>query len=93
MTKVWELLDKAYLLINAGHMYQARHIIEKIISRDPQNIEAWNVYISTFDDRSDLEDLKDMVESIWESMVREKDYLRANRNHILRRVNERIASL
>ena len=93
MSRVWELLDKAYLLIGAGHVYQARFIIEQIISRDPQNIEAWEIYINTFNTTSDLEKLKDVVELVWESKVRGKDYLEANRSYILRRVNERIASL
>ena len=93
MARVWELLDKAYLLINAGHVHQARFVINQIISRDPQNIEAWEVYISTFDTASDLEKLKDVVESLWESRVQDKDYLNANRRYILRRVDERITGL
>jgi hypothetical protein len=93
MAKVWELLDKAYFLINAGYIYQARFIIDQIIARDPQNIEAWEVYIGTFDAAADLEELKDAVESIWNAKVLEKDYLNANRRYILRRINERIASL
>lgn len=93
MARAWELLDKAYLLINAGYAYQARSIINQIIARDPQNIEAWDAYISTFDTASDLEQLKDAVESIWESRVREGDYLNANRRYILRRINDRIAGL
>jgi hypothetical protein len=93
MAKVWELLDKAYILINAGYAYQARYIIDQIIARDPQNIEAWEVYISTFDAASDLEELKGAVESIWNARVLEKDYLNANRRYILRRINERIANL
>lgn len=93
MAKIWELLDKAYILINAGYVYQARFIIDQIIARDPQNIEAWEVYIGTFDAPSDLEELKDSVESIWSTRVQEKDYLNANRRYILRRINERIASL
>jgi hypothetical protein len=93
MARVWDLLDKAYLLVNAGYMSQARSIINQIIARDPQNIEAWEVYIGTFSTSSDLERLKGTVESIWESRVRGGDYLNANRRHILRRINERIASL
>jgi hypothetical protein len=93
MTRTWELLDKAYLLINAGYAYQARPIINQIIARDPQNIEAWDVYISTFDTITDLEELKEAVESIWESRVQGGDYLNANRRYILRRIDDRIASL
>ena len=93
MARIWELLDKAYLLINAGHIYQARFILDQIISRDPQNIEAWEVYINTYDSAHDLENLKGVVESIWESGVRDMDYLNANRRYILRRIDEHIASL
>lgn len=93
MARVWELLDKAYLLINAGYPYQARTIVNQILTRDPQNIEAWEVYITTYTTTSDLENLKDLVELLWKSKVRGKDYLNANRSYILRRINERIASL
>lgn len=93
MARVWELLDKAYLLINAGYPYEARTIINQILARDPQNIEAWEVYITTCTTSSDLEKLKDAVDSLWRSKVRGKDYLNANRRYILRRINDRIASL
>ena len=93
MARAWELLDKAYLLINAGYPYQARSIINQILARDPQNIEAWEVYITTCTTPSDLEKLKDAVELIWRSRVRGGDYLNANRRYILRRIDERIANL
>lgn len=93
MARVWELIDKAYLLFNAGYMFQARSIVNRIIARDPQNIEAWDICINTFDAVSDLEELKGAVETVWDSRVQGKDYLNANRRYILRRINERIANL
>jgi hypothetical protein len=93
MAKSWELLDKAYTLVNAGYVPQAQFIIHTIITHNPQNIEAWELYISTIDEASELEELKDSVESLWASGVRAKDYLDANRRFILRRINERIDSL
>ena len=93
MARVWELLDKAYLLINAGYPHQARTIINQILARDPQNIEAWEVYITTCNTTTDLESLKEAVELIWRSKVRGGDYLNANRRYILRRINERISSM
>jgi len=93
MAKVWELLDKAYLLVNAGYLRQAQLIVDRIISRDPQNIEAWDILIRTYSTVSDLEELKRGVDVIWISRVRGNDYLNANRRYILRRINERITSL
>jgi Tfp pilus assembly protein PilF len=93
MARVWELLDKAYLLINAGYPHQARAIINQILARDPQNIEAWEVYITTCSTTTDLESLKEAVELIWRSKVRGGDYLNAKRRYILRRINERISSM
>ncbi|HSG46038.1 MAG TPA: hypothetical protein VLA72_23100 [Anaerolineales bacterium] len=93
MARVWELLDKAYLLVNAGYLHQARLIMDRIISRDPQNIEAWDILIRTYSTVSDLEELKGEVNVIWKSRVRGKDYLNSNRRYILRRINERIDSL
>ncbi len=93
MAKAWELLDKAYILLNTGHVPQAQFIINKIITHNPQNIEAWELYISTVETTSELENLKDTVESIWESGAQAMDYLDANRRYILRRINERINTL
>jgi hypothetical protein len=93
MAKAWELLDKTYLLINAGFNDQARQIVRQVISRDPQNIEAWEIYIGTIDKSVDLEKLKEVVDIMWESGARENDYLEANRNYILRRIDERITNL
>ena len=93
MAKVWELIDKAYMLSNAGYMHQARSIVNRIIARDPQNVEAWDICINTYDSVSDLEDLKRAVKAIWASRVRGKDYLNANRRYILRRINQRIGKL
>jgi hypothetical protein len=72
---------------------QAQFIIHTIIMHNPQNIEAWELYISTVDDPSKLQELKDTVESLWEAGAHAKDYLDANRRFILRRINERIESL
>ena len=93
MARVWELLDKAYLLLDAGYPNQARAILNQILARDPQNIEAWEVYINTCETTSDLEQLKNVVELTWRSKVRGKDYLNANRRYIMRRINERITTL
>ena len=93
MAKAWELLDKAYILINTGYMPQARFIINQIITHNPQNIEAWELYISTIESASELEQLTHSVESIWESGVQDNDFLDANRRYILRRINERLRSL
>lgn len=93
MARVWELLDKAYLLINAGYPHRARAIINKILALDPQNIEAWDVYISTYNSVSDLVTLKDSVETIWALKVRGRDFLNANRRYILRRIDEKISNM
>jgi hypothetical protein len=93
MAKSWELLDKAYMLVNAGHVPQAQYLIHKVITHNPQNIEAWELYISTVETQSDLEQLKDAVESLWASGAQAEDYLDANRRYILRRINERMHAL
>ena len=93
MPKTWEIFDKANLLIKAGYANQARTLIEEIILREPQNIEAWEMYICMFNDRSELENLKKKIFRIWKSCVRDKDYLMANRTYILRYLDKRIENL
>jgi hypothetical protein len=93
MPKVWELLDKAYSFMDLGDKKSAQNLIEEALSHDLQNIVAWEAYICTLTTRSELEGLKGMVQSIWESHVRDQDFLMANRRYLLRRLDERINSL
>ena len=93
MPKVWELLDKAYAYMDSGDRQSAQDLIEEVLSYDLQNIVAWEAYISTRNTRSELEGLKEMVHVIWESHVRDQDFLMANRRYILRRLDERINNL
>ena len=93
MPKVWELLDKAYAFIDTGDKKSAQDFIEEALSHDLQNIVAWEAYISTRSTRSELEGLKEMVQVIWESHVRDQDFLMANKRYILRRLDERINNL
>jgi hypothetical protein len=93
MAKVWELLDKAYTSMDSGDKKSAQHLIEEALSHDLQNIVAWEAYIGTLNTQPELERLKGMVQAIWESHVRDQDFLMANRRYILRRLDERINSL
>jgi len=93
MPKVWELLDRAYAFMDSGDKKSAQGLIEEALSHDLQNIVAWEAYISTRNTRSELEGLKEMVHAIWESHVRDQDFLMANKRYILRRLDERINNL
>jgi hypothetical protein len=93
MPKVWELLDKAYALMDSGDKKSAQDLIEEALSHDLQNIVAWEAYMGTRNTRAELEGLKEMVQAIWASHVRDQDFLMANQRYILRRLDERINSL
>ena len=93
MPKVWELLDKAYALMDSGDKNSAQDLIEEALSHDLQNIVAWEAYMGTRNTRAELEGLKGMVQAIWASHVRDQDFLMANQRYILRRLDERINSL
>lgn len=83
MPKVWELLDEASTLIYTGLHDKARLVLEEIIFRDPQNVEAWRMYIHTYSRAEDLKKLKKKVNVVWRTLVKENDYLDANRKHIM----------
>jgi len=93
MPKVWELLDKAYAFMDSGDKKSAQNLIEEVLSHDLQNIVAWEAYMGTRNTRAELEGLKEMVQAIWASHVRDQDFLMANQRYILRRLDERINSL
>jgi hypothetical protein len=93
MAKTWEMFDKVYLLIKAGYSDQARTLIEEILAREPQNIEAWEVYINTYASRPEFESLKKKVYKVWKMYVRDQDFMMANREYILRYLDRKIAGL
>jgi hypothetical protein len=93
MPKVWELLDDASALLVSGHKESAQNLVEEALSYDLQNIVAWEAYISTLSTRSEIEKLKEVVHAIWESHVRDQDFLMANRRYILRRLDEHMENL
>lgn len=93
MAKLWEMLDQVYYLISKNRYTEAQRLLEQILSVDPQNIDAWDAYIYICNTESDLEDLREYIISIWDSSVRDRDYLLATRRFVLQRLEEKMNSL
>ena len=93
MPKTWELLDRASLLMTYGDKEGAQNLVEEALSHDLQNIVAWEAYIDTINTRSEAERIKEFVQVIWETHVRDRDFLMANRRYILRRLDEQIKKM
>lgn len=93
MAKIWELLDQAYYYINKDHHTEAQHILDQVLSADPQNLDAWDAYIHTCHTQDDLEELRNHIVNLWDSEVREQDYLLATQRFVLHRLEEKMNSL
>lgn len=93
MPKLWEMMDEAYCRINANAYNEAQDILEQVLSADPQNMEAWSAYIHTCNTQNDLEQLRDHVLDIWQTRVRNNDYLLATQRFVLQRLEEKMNSL
>ena len=93
MAKIWELLDQANRLIEARQYPEAQLILDEILRLDPQNMEAWDAYMRMCTTRGDLEGLKSYILKIWETRVRDDDYLFAMKRFLLQRVDERMHSV
>jgi tetratricopeptide (TPR) repeat protein len=93
MAKVWELLDQAYYLIGKKRYAEARSILDEILRMNPQNVDAWNAYMGICTTRRDLEGLKNYIATIWDTQVRDQDYLHATQRFVLHRVDEKMNSL
>jgi len=93
MAKLWELLDEAYYFINKNHYYEAQGILDKVLSADPQNVEAWDAYINTCKTEHDFELLRSHILDIWQTRVRNNDYLLATQRFVLQRLDEKMNSL
>ena len=93
MAKVWELLDQTYYYIGKRRYAEAQSILDKILYMDPQNVDAWDAYIRICSTHRDLEKLKSYISTVWETRVRDQDYLQATQRFILQRVEEKMSSL
>ncbi len=93
MAKIWELLDQTYYFIGKKRYAEAQSILDQILYSDPQNVDAWDAYIRICTTRRDLESLKGYIANVWETRVRDQDYLQATQRFILQRVDEKISSM
>ncbi|MHB8778134.1 MAG: hypothetical protein ACYC6R_10280 [Anaerolineales bacterium] len=93
MAKLWELLDQAYYFIGTNHYADAKNILDQILHTDPQNVDAWDAYIRICTTQSDLEGLRNYIDNIWSTRVRDQDYLHAKQRFVLRRLDEKMNSL
>ena len=90
MAKLWELLDRANHLIGLQRYSEAQIILDEVLRLDPQNMEAWDAYLRMCSTRGDFEGLKNYIKMIWETRVRDEDYLMAMQRFLLQRVDERM---
>jgi hypothetical protein len=93
MAKLWEMLDQAYHYINNNSYAEAQYILDRVLSIDPQNMEAWDAYIFITNTQDDLEDLRNHIVHVWASKVRDRDYLHATERFVLQRLEEKMNSL
>ncbi len=93
MAKLWELLDQAYYLINKNQFSEAQAILDQILHADPQNVDAWDAYIRICTTRGDLEGLRLYITKVWETRVRDRDYLQATQRFVLQRLDDKLNAL
>jgi tetratricopeptide (TPR) repeat protein len=93
MAKIWELLDQVHYFIGLKRYAEAQSILDQILYTDPQNVEAWDAYMRSCTTRRDLEGLKNYIATVWDTRVRDQDYLFATQRFILQRVDEKISGM
>ena len=93
MAKLWEMLDQAYYFIGKNRHSEAQRILDQVLSADPQNMDAWNAYIHISNTHRDLEGLRKHIIKVWNSGVRDSDYLLATQRFVLQRLEEKRNSL
>lgn len=93
MPKLWEMLDQVYFLIGNNRNKEAQRVLDQILSADPQNMDAWDAYIHICETQNDLEDLREQIINIWNSGVRERDYLLATQRFVLQHLEKKMDSL
>jgi hypothetical protein len=56
-------------------------------------MDAWDAYIHICNTQYDLEGLRTHISNIWNSEVRDRDYLLATKRFVLQRLEEKMNSL
>lgn len=93
MAKIWELLDQAYFYINKNRHVEAQHVLDQILSADPQNVDAWKAYIYISNTQDDLVHLRNHIVRMWDTKVKDRDYLLATQRFVLQRIQEKMNTL
>lgn len=55
------LLERAYQLINANQLDNAKLVLDAVVRVDPQNVDAWKAYLMIHQDQNDLDWLKERI--------------------------------
>jgi hypothetical protein len=93
MPRIYELIDRAHAFIEANQIKNAMFILDDVLRLDPKNIEAWEAYMRISRTREDLERLR--VRALRTEALNTPDELGflAYQRYILRRLDEKIATL
>jgi hypothetical protein len=63
MTKAARLLQRAYALVDKNRIEDAALVLDAVVEEEPQNIEAWELYLQISATRSELEWLGKRIQS------------------------------
>jgi hypothetical protein len=69
------LLERAYQLIDANQFDNAKLVLDAVVRVDPQNVEAWRIYLRIHQNRSDLDWLKERILKTQELSESDKSWL------------------
>jgi hypothetical protein len=63
MTKAARLLQRAYALVDKNRIEDAALVLDAVVEEEPQNVEAWELYLQISSTRSELEWLGKRIQS------------------------------
>jgi hypothetical protein len=93
MTRVYELIDRANILIGRKQLESAMKIINEILCLDPDNLEAWEMYLQVQTTPEGLERAKERVFMTKELCIPDEFGLCAGRYYLIRRIDSKLKNL
>ena len=93
MARLERLLDRAYDLIEDGRRADAGPVLDAVVTSDPHNIEAWELYVQISDNRADLDRLARRVRFNRDLTAGEKKEILAYQAYILSHLENRRANV
>jgi len=82
------LLERAYQLIDANQIENAKLVLDAVVRVEPGNVETWKTYLQTCEDRSDLNWLRQRILRTTDLSEQDRDDILEYQSYLLQQLEQ-----